>query len=66
MKGLENESHAMSPKTVEILLARQGLTVEMNFALVGSVEGTQQIEQGRFAAAAGAHDGQILSAPHRQ
>ena len=52
----------LSAEAVEVLVRGQAGPVDVDLAARRPVEGSEQVEQGRFAAAAGAHDGQIFSA----
>ena len=62
MERLEHEAELLRAEPVEVADLRERLAVEIDFARGGLVERTEQVQQGRFAAAAGAHDGHVLAA----
>jgi len=53
MERLENEAQRRGAKAVEVLASRERLPLETNFSARGVIEGSQKVEQGRLAAAAG-------------
>ena len=62
MERLEDEAELLRPQPVETADPRVGLAVEIDLARGGPIERAEQVQQGRLAAAAGAHDGHVFAA----
>ena len=62
MERLEDEAELLRAEPVEVADLRERLAVEVDLAGGGLVQRAQQVQQGRLAAAAGAHDGHVLAA----
>ena len=66
MERLEDETERLGPKAVEVLARGEAAPLETNLAARRPIEGAHQVQQCRFAAAAGAHDGEIFAAADRE
>src|SRR5262249_14288869 len=66
IKRLENEADLVDADLVQVGLLGQGAFLKVHFAGSGPIQTADQIEQGRFAAAARSHDGDVFSLAHPQ
>src|SRR5436190_23330972 len=61
VKGLENKANLVDAQLVELAGLGKRQTVKVDLARCRPVEAADEVKKGRFAAAAWAHDGDVLA-----